>query len=76
MADEAPGRRWAVDDIQQTTRVTPSGRFEDVYEYTVATHWGGSFRVQVPVAIHTDEVAAGVIEAEYLNLERGRFLTG
>lgn len=76
MADERPGARWQVADVQQTTRVSAAGRFEDVYEYTVETAFGTVFKVQVPVAMHTDEVARSAIEAEYATLERGRFLNG
>lgn len=76
MADERPGARWQVADITETTRVTPSGRFEEVFQYTVETAWGGSFSVQIPKAIHSAEVAQSSIEAEFRELERGRFLSG
>jgi hypothetical protein len=76
MADERGGIKWRVADVQQTTRVTPAGRFEEVYEFTVETAWGGSFKVQVPVIGYRPEVLRDLIEAEYEALEAGRFLTG
>ncbi len=76
MADESPGGRWAVVDIQQTSRVTPGDRFEDVYEATVQTAWGTVIKVQVPIAAYSPEVLRTAVEAEVQVLEQGRFLTG
>lgn len=76
MADQAGGVNWRVSDVQQTTRVTSAGRFEDVYEFTVDTSWGGSFKVQLPVTGYSPEVLQAVIEQEYQALTAGRFLAG
>ncbi|HZQ65586.1 MAG TPA: hypothetical protein VFA66_10215 [Gaiellaceae bacterium] len=76
MADQAQGTNWRVADVQQTTRVTPAGRFEDVYEFTVETSWGGSFKVQVPVAGYSPDVLQALVEQEYQALTAGRFLAG
>lgn len=70
------GDNWRVSDVQQTTRVTPSGRFEDVYEFTIETAWGGSFKVTLPVVGYSPDVLQSVIEAEYTQLTNGRFLSG
>lgn len=76
MSDVQPGANWRVSDVQQTTRVTPSGRFEDVFEYTVETAWGGSFRVQVPTVGADPTIVASVIEQQYQALTATRFLSG
>jgi hypothetical protein len=76
MPDESPGVSWRVADVQQTTRVTPSGRFEDVYEFTVETAWGTSFKVSVPVQGYSPDLLRSMIQAEYEALEAGRFLQG
>lgn len=74
MADQ--NVNWRVADVQQTTRVTASGRFEDVYEFTVETVWGGSFKLQIPVLGYAPETLQRAAEAEYMSLTAGRFLTG
>jgi len=76
MPDESPGARWYVVGITQTSRVNRAGNFEDVYEYVVDSAAGVTFKVQVPVAVHSEEVARGMIEAEYASLERGAQLSG
>lgn len=76
MADQPQGTNWRVGDVQQTTRVTPAGRFEDVYEFTVETTWGGTFKVQVPVAGYNPNTLRVLAQDEYETLTAGRFLTG
>ncbi len=76
MADQPQGANWRVVDIQQTTRVTPAGRFEDVYEATVEMTWGGVFKLQVPIAGFSPGVLQVMVEAEAQQLTAGRFLTG
>lgn len=76
MADERVGAKWRVVFIEQTTRLSPGNRFEDVYEATVETTFGVSFKVQVPVSVFSDEVLRSAIEAEVQVLEAGRFLSG
>jgi hypothetical protein len=70
------GVNWQVADVQQTTRVTASGRFEDVYEFTIETVWGGAFKVQLPIVGYAPETLQRVAEQEYTALTAGRFLTG
>lgn len=73
---QVEGAGWRVVSTLQTTRVTPDGRFEDVYEFAVETTWGGVFKVQVPIAVYHPDGLRALIEAEYTSLTAGRFLTG
>jgi hypothetical protein len=70
------GDNWRVVDMQQSTRVSPSGKFEDVYEWTVETAWGGAFKITLPVAGYTPDALQRAAEAEYTQLTNGRFLSG
>lgn len=76
MADEVMGANWRVTDIRQTTDVTPSGRFLDVYEVTAETAGGVEFRVKIPVASYSPEVLKSAVESEAALLDQGRFLSG
>ncbi len=67
---------WRVADVQETTRVTAAGRFEDVFEFTVETDWGGSFKVQIPKAVYSPDVLQAAAEQLYQSLTAGRFLSG
>ncbi len=76
MADEVIGPRWRVVSIEQTTALAPGNRFQDVYEATVDTAFGVTFKVQVPVSAYSPDVLASAIEPEVQALEAGRFLSG
>lgn len=76
MADQPQGTSWRVGDVQQTTTVTPAGRFVDVYEFTIEAAWGGSFKLQLPVAGYSPDLLQSMVEQEYQALTAGRFLSG
>lgn len=70
MPDERPGKLWTVRDQTRSTRVSPSGRFEEIVQVTIETASGVEWTIDVPLAAYSEETVRSAADAWAAEVER------